>query len=163
MKCFFLSLRYLSIAEVSVQEKARKISLEDVASFLASIKLDKYIAAFKENDISGDVLISAKPGDLSELGVKSALDKLKILVGFKRHVEGTAVKFTTSKLVVALSQNNLGKHRKPFEQHGVEGDLLLYEDKELVRSMLKEIGITSNLAITRIISKFETFASLRPQ
>ena len=109
------------------------------------------------------MLISAKPDDLSELGVESALDKLKILVGFKRYVEGTGIKFTTSKLVVALSQNNLSKHRKPFEQHGVDGDLLLYEDKELVRSMLKEIGISSNLTMTRIISKFETFASNRPQ
>ena len=133
--------------------------MQDVIKFLASIKLDKHIPAFQENDISGDVLISAKPDDLKELGVESALDKLKILVGFKRYVEGTEVKFTTSKLVVALSQHNLGKHRKPLEQHGVDGDLLLYEDKELVRSMLKEIGIDSHLTITRIISRFETFAS----
>jgi hypothetical protein len=137
--------------------------VQDVTNFLASIKLDKYTKAFQENDISGDVLIIATPDDLSELGVESALHKLKILVGFKRHVEGTGVKFTTSKLVVALSQNNLGKHRKPFEQYGVDGDLLLYENKELVRSMLKEIGINSNLVVTRIISKFETFASNRPQ
>lgn len=152
----------VSIAEVSVQEKARKISVQDVINFLASIKLDKYIAAFQESDISGDVLISAKPDDLVELGVESALDKLKILVGFKRYVEGTGVKFTTSMLVVALAQHNLSKYRKPLEDHGVDGDLLLYEDKELVRSMLKEIGIDSNLAITKIISKFDTFASLRP-
>ena len=130
-----------------------------MATFLASNKLDKYIPAFQESDISGDVLISAKPEDLAELNVESALDKLKILVGFKRHVEGTGVKFSTSKLVVFLSQNKLGKYRKPFEQHRVDGDLLLYEDRELVRSMLKEIGIDSNLAITRIISKFETHAS----
>ena len=147
---------------MSVQDKARKISVQDVTNFLASIKLDKYTKAFQENDISGDVLIIATPEDLTELGVESALDKLKILVGFKRHVEGTGVRFTTSKLVVALSQNNLGKHRKPFEQHGVDGDLLLYEDKELVRSMLKEIGIDSKLIATRIISKFETFAHNRP-
>ena len=123
--------------------------------------MDKYIPAFQDNEISGDVLISAKPNDLSELGVESALDKLKILVGFKRHLEGSSVKFTVSKLVVCLSQNNLVKYRKPFEQHGVDGDLLLYEDKELVRSMLKEIGIDSNIAITRIISRFDTFASVR--
>lgn len=156
-------MHYLSVAKVSIQENARKLSVQDVTNFLSSIKLDKYKAAFQENEISGDVLISTTPDDLSELGVKSALDKLKILVGFKRHVEGTGVKYTTSKLVVALSQNNLGKYRKPFEQHAVDGDLLLYENKELVRSMLKEIGIAPNLAITRIISKFETFASLRPQ
>ena len=71
-----------------VQENAHILSVQDVTNFLSSIKLDKYSAAFQENNISGDVLISATPDDLSELGVKSALDKLKILVGFKRHVHG---------------------------------------------------------------------------
>ena len=137
------------------------MSVKDVTDFLASMKLDKYIREFEENEISGDVVIVLKPSELSDLGVNSALDKIRILVGFRRQLEGGGVKFSTSKLVVALSQNNLSKHRKPFEEHKVDGDMLLYEDEDLVRSMLKEIGIKRNLDITKIIAKFKTFASTR--
>ena len=146
---------------MSIEEKARKVSVKDVSAFLASNKLDKYIQAFEENEVSGDILLDLNSSGLSELGVESALDKLRILVGFRRYLEGGGMRFSVSKLVVALSQNNLGKYRKPFEQNGVEGDLLLHEDGELVRSMLKEIGIGSDLAITKIISKFKTFSSSR--
>ena len=145
----------------SIEEKARKVTVHGIADFLVSIKLDKYIPAFKEYDISGDVLVAIKSTELSELGVESALDKVKILVGFRRYLKGGVVKFSASKLVTALSQSSLEKYCRPFEQHGVDGDMLLYEDEELVRGMLKEIGIGSNLAITRIISKFKTFVSVR--
>ena len=132
-----------------------------MATFLASIKLDKHIQAFSDNEISGDVLYGVKSSELSELGVDDALDKVKILVGFRRYLEGVAARFSVSRLVVALSQSNLAKYRKPFEQHGIDGDMLLYEDEALVRSMLKEVGINSELIITRILSKFKTFASIR--
>lgn len=149
------------IGEESIEEKARKVTVQDVANYLSSIKMDKYVPNFTEFDISGDVLLAMKSSELSELGVESALDKVKILVGFRRHLEGGTVKFSVSKVVIALSQSNLGKYRKHFEQHRVDGDMLLYEDEELVRSMLKEIGIDSKLTITRIMSKFKTFASSR--
>ena len=123
--------------------------------------MDKYVNSFTDFEISGDVLLDMLPSDLADLGVDSALDKLKIIVGFKRHLQGGGVRFTTSKLVVALTTSNLGKYRKLIEQHGVDGDMLLYEDEKLVRSMLEEIGVESGLNITRIISKFKTYASVR--
>ena len=149
------------IGEESIEDKARKVTVQDVANYLSSIKMDKYIPTFQEYEISGDVLLAMKSSDLSDIGVESALDKVKILVGFRQHLEGGTAKFSVSKLVVALQQSNLGKYRKLFEQHRVDGDMLLYEDEELVRSMLKEIGIDKNIDITRIMSKFKTFASIR--
>ena len=146
---------------MSLQDKARTLSHQDVATFLASIKLDKYIEKFMEFEISGDVLLEMPPSDLAELGVESALDKLRILVGFRRYLERGEVKFSSSKLVVALTTSNLGKYRKLIEQNGVDGDMLLYEDEKLVRTMLEEIGVESGLNITRIISKFKTYASIR--
>lgn len=123
--------------------------------------MDQYIKAFEENEISGDVVIALRSSDLSDLGINSALDKIKILVGFRRQLEGGEARFSTSQLVVALSQHKLGKHRKLFEQHKIDGDMLLFEDEDLVRAMLKEIGVKPELDITRIISKFKTFASSR--
>lgn len=151
----------LATGEESLQQKARKLSIQDVSNFLASIKLDQYITNFEEFEISGDVLLDINSANLLELGVDSALDRLRILVGFRRHLEGGGVRFTTSQLTVALVQNNLAKYRKLFEEHRVDGDMLLYEEEDLVRSMLQEIGVTFGVDITRIISKFKTFASIR--
>ena len=149
------------VGQLSLQDKARTLSHHDVATFLASIKLDQYVEKFKDFEISGDVLLEMTPSDLAELGVKSALDKLRILVGFRRYLETGEVKFSSSKLVVALTTSNLGQYRKLIEQNNVDGDMLLYEDEKLVRAMLQEIGVESGLNITRIISKFKTYASIR--
>ena len=147
---------------MSIEEKSRQYSIKDVSIFLAEIKLDQYIQKFEENDITGDVLLSLNLESFEELEVSSALHKLKIIVNFRRHLEQTGVEYPVFNVVQVLAQNRpLIEYRKLVEQNGIDGDMLLYEDDKLVRCMFKEIGISSDLHISKIISKFKTFASRR--
>ena len=143
-----------NIGPPSIEEKACGISVSDVANFLASMKMDKYQKQFTDEDISGDILLELTSDGLSELGVDSALDRLKILIGFRRFVETGEVNFSTSKLINALKAGNLEKYSKHFEEHNVDGELLLHTDKGVVNKMLEEIGISSKVACARIIAQF---------
>lgn len=48
--------------------------------FLEEIGLGHHVASFKDQDISGDMLLEATDETLEELGVQSATEKLKIKV-----------------------------------------------------------------------------------
>ena len=147
--------------KASIEEKSRQYSIKDVSIFLAEIKLDQYIQKFEENEITGDVLLSLNLESFEELEVFSALHKLKIIVNFRRHLEQTGVEHPVFNVIQVLAQNKLIKYRRLVEQNGIDGDMLLYEDDKLVRCMFKEVGIGSDLDISKIISKFKTFASRR--
>ena len=59
-------------------------SLEMVLTFLKQYKLDKYCDKFKEHGINGDLLLEADDSALEELGITSALERLKIKVHRKK-------------------------------------------------------------------------------
>lgn len=66
--------------------------MEDVRAFLTETGLGKYADAFREAEISGEVLLEADEEMLRELGVESALDRLRIPLLFKRRLHRTRVK-----------------------------------------------------------------------
>ena len=57
-----------------------KIVLLSVGQFLEEIGLGHHVAKFTEEDISGDMLLEADQEMLEELGVTSAIERLKIKV-----------------------------------------------------------------------------------
>ena len=58
-------------------------SLQTVLDFLKQYKLDKYCDTFKESGMDGDLLLEADDSVLKEMGVSSALDRVKIKVNYK--------------------------------------------------------------------------------
>ena len=58
----------------------RSLKEEDVIAYLAYIKLEEYIPAFKENEVDGPMLLEIiqNKAALKELGVRSAVHQIKI-------------------------------------------------------------------------------------
>ena len=149
--------------------KARTYTPEDVGDFLSSIKLDKYREAFVTNEVNGADLLEANRDTLNELGVTSLLDCVRIMTLFPRQLQGAEPRFPVSVVLKVLKENKLEKYIKIFEENQIDGDMILYaeekhmkiimKDDELVRSVFTEIGISSNIHKTRILSRFKTFVS----
>ncbi len=75
-----------------MEQRAATYKTVDVVKFLQRIGLGQHAAVFRDNDITGDMLVAEGAGDafFSELGIASALDKLKITVLFKRELRGAS-------------------------------------------------------------------------
>ena len=75
-----------------MEQRAAKYTAEDVVCFLQKIGLGRYAEEFRSNEITGDVLVGEEAGDqfFSELGITSAVDKLKISVMFRRELCGAS-------------------------------------------------------------------------
>lgn len=57
--------------------------MPEVVGFLQQNKLDKYSVTFQQHSIDGELLLAADDSLLKELGVKSAVDRVKIRTRFK--------------------------------------------------------------------------------
>ena len=53
--------------------------MRDIADWLQELGLQQYVAAFRDNDIDGHVLLSLTADDLSEIGVSSVGHRRRIL------------------------------------------------------------------------------------
>ena len=138
--------------------KARTYTREDVGDFLSSIRLDKYKEAFISNGISGDVLLEADSEFLTEIGVSSPLDCVRIMTLFPRRLQEAEPRFPLSDVLTFLKENGFEKYIKHFEENQIDGDMLLDAEQGLMKAALKEIeiGVVDRV---KILSKFKTFAS----
>ena len=143
----------------SLEEAARRMSPDDVASFLVRINLSQYSEFFKESDISGELLLEADVDILKELGVESPLHQMLIMELFRRELKGGEVKYSADYMMDFLKQYRLDKYGPSLQQHGIDGDMLLDVDDKLMKSVLKEVGVTSLVDALKIKSKFKTFVS----
>ena len=64
----------------SLQGGEAQYPLESVLDFLEQSKLDKYRDIFRKTGMDGDLLLEADDNVLNELGVTSAVERLKIKV-----------------------------------------------------------------------------------
>ena len=143
----------------SLEETARRLTPQDVADFLSRINLSQYSDTFKESDISGELLLEADVDILKELGVESPLHQMLIMELFRRELKGGAVKYSVDYMMDFLSQYKLEKYGSTLSSHGIDGDMLLDVDDKLMKSVLKEVGVTSLVDALKIKSKFKTFVS----
>ena len=109
-------------------------------------------------EISGDVLLDADEEFLTELGVDTALDRVRIMTLFPRMLKEVEPKYPVSKVVKYLQENKMEKYIKLFEENEIDGDMLLDTDPTLMKTVLKEIGV-SVLDRVKLISKFKTLVS----
>ena len=93
---------------------------------------------------------------MTELSVTSPLHQMKITQLFRRELQGSQPKYPTSHLIGFLRQKKLDKCIESFEALGIDGDMILELDKKVIESVLKEVGITSELDITKVL-RYKTF------
>lgn len=89
---------------VSYSEFIRRWTDSHVARWLADIKCANHAAAFKANDIRGDILLELDQTTLQEMGVSSIGDRLRIL---------NAVKSLRQKSVVPRPVSTIGDIPRP--------------------------------------------------
>ena len=155
---FFLSLLFL--IDTSQEVLARRFSPEDVADFLTKVVgLPQYADTFKNSGISGDVLLGADAEMLIELEVKSPLHQMKIMELFRRELQGTEAKYSKDHVSVFLKQYKLDKYVPMLESHGIDGDMILEVEEKLMKSVLKEIGVTSLVDVGKIRAKYITYVT----
>ena len=80
-----------NIPDDSLAEEASKLSYEDVAEFLEKIGLKNSADIVKENNFTGDIIYPAMNEDssLEDLGITTAIERLRFRVLFKRKLSGT--------------------------------------------------------------------------
>ena len=71
---------HLVLDTQTLEQSAQDCTPERVGQFLGEIGLGHHVAKFTEEDISGEMLLEADQEMLKELGVTSAIERLKIKV-----------------------------------------------------------------------------------
>ena len=79
-------LFFLTAAETA-EQKAHKWSPENVVDFLRRIGLGKYASKFLDEDVDGSTLLMANEETFGDLGVKSVLDRVRIMVLYRRELQ----------------------------------------------------------------------------
>ena len=72
---------------------------------------------------------------------------------FQRSLQGGEAQYSLETVLNFLGQNKLDKYHAVFQESGMDGDLLLEADD----NVLKELGVKSALDHTRIRTKYKTF------
>ena len=79
MKSFSLPSYFLPDTQ-TLEQCAENYTTKLVGQFLEEIGLSHHMATFSEEDVSGDMLLKSTDEVLEELGVTSAVERLKIKV-----------------------------------------------------------------------------------
>ena len=125
---------------------AKKYPLAEVAEFLCrKLNMERYVLFFQENEIDGDLLLRATDEILKEIGIQTALDRLKIRIVFRREVLGPsdlAKKYPVAEVVNLLKAHDMGaQYQLLLERNEIDGEML----SEASDQVLKEIGIKSQM------------------
>lgn len=122
--------------------------------------LSQYNDTFKSNNITGDVLLGLDQDSLMEMNVASPFHQMKIMYLIPREVQGSEAKYSINHLSQFLQQqeeSHLQKYIPILKKHGIDGDLILNVEEKLMKSVLKEIGVTNAVDRVKICSKYKTF------
>jgi len=140
---------------------AREYDSKAVANFVTSIGYSDYAERFDNNGISGEVLIECTDEDLKELEIGSALARLRILIYFKREIQGLsalAENVPTEEVVKFLDGLKLQEkeqYKKSYGDNNIDGEMLLTMDGN--DELMIELGVQKSLHRRTIRSKFKTF------
>jgi len=142
-------------------QRVRQYDSKAVANFVTSIGYSDYAEQFHDNGLSGDVLIDCTDKDLKDLEIESALARLKIVILFKRQIQGlnTLGKNIPTERVVefldGLKPPEKEQYKQSFGDNEIDGEMLLaMEGKD---DVMIELGVQKSLHRRMILSKFKTF------
>ena len=115
-----------------------------VAEFLSrTLNMEHYALFFQDSKIDGELLLRATDEILEEIGIKSALDRLKIRIAFRREVLGPsdlARTYPVAEVVNLLKAHNMdAKYQLLLERNEIDGEML----SEASDQVLIDIGIKS--------------------
>ena len=149
-----------SADEKQLLQLARQYNSEAVGNFVTSIGLSDYAKLFEDNGLSGDALIECTDEDLKDLGIESALSRLKIMILFRRQLQGLgslAKNFPTDKVVEfldGLKQQEKEQYKQSFSDNQIDGEMLLaMQGKD---DVMIELGIQRPIHRRIILSTFKT-------
>ena len=150
-----------STDEKQLLQLARQYNSEGVGNFVTSIGLSGYAKLFEDNGLSGDALMECTDEDLEDLGIESALSRLKIMILFRRQLQGLgslAKNFPTDKVVNfldGLKQQEKEQYKQSFSDNQIDGEMLLaMQGKD---DVMIELGVQRPIHRRIILSKFKTF------
>lgn len=136
-------------------ELAKQLSVEDIVKFLHDVKLEQYATIFEEFEINGELLIQLPDNELQDMGIVSALDRLKISVYFRQYVLGAKNipnQQSVREVVKFLEDNKpLRQFASRFGENNVDALLLLSASDEVMR----ELGVDTGVHVRLIRTKFK--------
>jgi len=103
-------------------------SMQRVVEFLNQMNMTQYSQKFQENGIGTEFLLLIDDQKLlTQLGVDDPLDCLKIVVLFKRYINGAsafAQKYPLEATVKILSEIEMSHHGESLIQHKIDAECL---------------------------------------
>lgn len=139
----------------TVLEMAKRFSVQDVVKFLHKVKLDQYATIFEDFEINGELLVQLPDNELQDMGIASALVRLKISNYFRRYIAGVkSIPDDQSVKKVAKFLEDikpLKQFASTFEENGVDAQLLLDASDDVMR----ELGVDTGVHIRLIRTKFK--------
>lgn len=97
---------------------------------------------------------------MEDLGVKSALHRLKIHLLFRRQLEGlgkVAKRYPVEEVVRFLNANKMNKFVEMFEKHQFDGEMLMEASDEV----LDELGISNHIQKLALKTNFKKYITPR--
>ena len=138
-----------------MQRLSKNYPLSDVVEFLNSKNLGHYANIFQEFDINGELLIQFHDDELCDIGIESALDRLRISTYFRRHVaksEGLAELYPVEVVVKFLQDTRpLQQFATSFGENRIDGEMLLNASDEV----MTELGVEKGVHKLMIRQKFK--------
>lgn len=138
-----------------MQRRAKEFSLKDIVAFLESRDLGHYSKLFEEYDVSGELLIQFHDDELKDIGIESALDRLRIATYFRRYVvksEGLAELYPVEYVVQFLRETRpLMQFAESFGENRIDGELLLNASDEV----MNELGVTKGVHKLMVRQRFK--------
>lgn len=143
-------------------EKAKQLSVEDIVKFLHHVKLEQYATIFEEFEINGELLVQLPDNELQDMGIISAIDRLKISVYFRQYILGIKDipnQQSVREVVKFLEDNKpLRQFASRFAENKIDVPLLLSASDEVMR----ELGVDTGVHIRLIRTKFKKLTSEFP-
>ena len=134
--------------------------MEDVIAFLQTINLDQYVTAFEEFEINGELLIQFRDDELKEMGVLSALHRLKIRIYFRRQVLNSqeAEEQWPPQMVAEFLERDkqLKVFASIFLENKMDGELLLNASDDV----MKELGVEKGVHMRMIRTRFKSYIAV---
>ena len=145
--------------ELSEVETKSKKSLK-VESLLDRIALDHYSPSFKKYALDCEMLlfdnVDLVEKALTEVGIVSALDKLRILVYFRKTLSGRTSSCSVEDVIQCLAADDkLKDYCNVIREKNIDGDMLTFESDSLVRASLTEVGVAKLIVARKIQSKIK--------
>ena len=154
-------MNFINIGQCDL-ELAQQFSVEDVVKFLHKVKLGQYAAIFEDFEINGELLVQLPDNELQDMGITSALDRLKISKYFHQYIAGVRNipnERSVKKVVKFLEDiKPLKQFASTFSDNNVDVQLLLDASDDVMRELGVDTGVHIRLIRTKCKNSPELFA-----